>query len=304
MPGRKDANAEEWAALRQRAEKMLKNVIAKTAPSLAPQHAEALVHELQVHQIELEAQNEDLRRSREEAEEARDQYYDLYETSPAPYITLDQDLHIERVNAAAERLLGVTRTGLIGRRLSEYVDTDDVLAFTKCWRAVLQGPDPVTCEVKLRYKDRTKAVLMEMCLVGSSPNNQRVRLTATDITERKRTEEHLKTQERALRESQHQLQSLSGRLLSMEQDIRQGIAHDLEEEYQQRMAVILWELSALERSERLTARGLDKLHGIQRLISHMGRDCTIWRIAYIPAFYNTTVCKSRCRSTSKTSTPL
>jgi signal transduction histidine kinase len=99
-----------------------------------------------------------------------------------------------------------------------------------------------------------------------------VRLTATDITERKLAEEHLKAQERALRESQQELQALSARLLFMEQEVRQRIAHDLEEEYRQRMAVILWELSAIEQEERLTARGLDKLRAIQRRISHMGVD--------------------------------
>jgi PAS domain S-box-containing protein len=158
MPNRKDANAEEWAALRQRAERMFKTIIAKTVPRLASENVEALVHELQVHQIELEVQNEELRRSREEAEEARDQYYDLYEASPSPYITLDRGLHIERVNAAAERLLGIKRTALTGRRLSEYVDADDAPAFTNCWRAVCKGLDPVTlgseAAVQRQHKNR------------------------------------------------------------------------------------------------------------------------------------------------------
>ena len=58
---------------------------------------------------------------------------------------------------------------------------------------------------------------------------------------------------------------LSGRLLSMEQDVREGVARDLEEEYRQRMAVLIWELSALEHGERLSAHVLEGLPSIRRI---------------------------------------
>ena len=272
MARRNNLEAEHMAALRKRAEKMLKNVISKTIPSLASENVEALVHELRIHQIELEVQNEELRQSRQEAQESRDQYYDLFEASPCPYITLDGQFRIQRVNSAAERLLGAERRVLIGRRLSEYVDANDAQAVMECWATVLEGKGPLSCEMKLCCKDGVKFALADVSLVGSPNSNQHLRLTATDITERKLAEERLKAQDRALMEHQRELQSVSARLLSMEQNIRQNIARDLEEEYRQRMAVLIWELSAIEREEPLTTRGLTKLHAIQQRVSHMGVD--------------------------------
>ncbi len=272
MARRNNLEAEQVAALRERAEKTLKNVISKTIPSLASENVEALVHELRIHQIELQVQNEELRQSRQEAEESRDQYYDLYEASPSPYITLDRQFHIQRVNGAAERLLGTERRVLIGRRLSEYVHADDAPAVMECWTKVVEGKGPLSCEMKLRCKDGVKFALADLALVGPPNHVQHLRLTATDITERKLAEERLRTQDRALMEHQQELQSVSARLLSMEQDIRQNIARDLEEEYRQRMAVLIWDLSAIEREEPLTARGLTKLHAIQQRVSHMGVD--------------------------------
>jgi PAS domain S-box-containing protein len=272
MANKHDRTAGELAALRQRAEAMLKNTISKTIPSLASENVEALVHELQVHQIELEVQNEELRQSRQQAEESRDQYYDLYEASPSPYITLDRQFRIQRVNGAAERLLGAERRVLVGRRLSEYVDPDAAESVMECWSTVVEGKGPLSCEMKLRCKDGVKFALADVSLVGSPNGVQHLRLTATDITERKLAEERLKAQDRALMEQQQELQSVSARLLSMEQDVRQSVARDLEEEYRQRMAVLIWDLSAIEREEPLTSRGLTKLHEIQQRVSHMGVD--------------------------------
>ena len=156
MARSKNSEAEQLAALRNRAEQTLKNVISNTIPSLASENVEALVHELRIHQVELEVQNEELRQSRQEAEESRDQYYDLYEASPSPYITLDRQFRIQRVNGAAERLLGTERRFLIGRRLSEYLDADDARAVMACWTTVVEGKGPLSCEMKLRCKDGRK----------------------------------------------------------------------------------------------------------------------------------------------------
>ena len=142
----------------------------------------------------------------------------------------------------------------------------------ECWSKVVEGKGPLSCEMKLRCKDGVKFALADVALVGSPQGVQHLRLTATDITERKLAEERLKAQDRALMQQQQELQSVSARLLSMEQDVRQSVARDLEEEYRQRMAVLIWDLSAIEREEPLTSRGLTKLHEIQQRVSHMGVD--------------------------------
>ena len=72
-----------------------------------------VVHDLQVHQTELETQNEDLRRLQLELEESRSSYRDLYDFAPAGYLTLNEDGSILEANLMASRLLGVEKNALV-----------------------------------------------------------------------------------------------------------------------------------------------------------------------------------------------
>jgi PAS domain-containing protein len=104
----------------QRAEDRLK---AKSSGSEAAGHdtaedSQRLVHELQVHQIELELQNEELQESRAELEVAAKIHADLYDFAPMGYLTLDGDGVIRKVNLTGARLLGLERSRLVGARLA------------------------------------------------------------------------------------------------------------------------------------------------------------------------------------------
>ena len=118
---RKQSVDEETAGLRRRAELMLEHAIAKTVPSLAQESVEALVHELHVHQVELEMQCDELRRSREDAEKSRDRYWELYESAPVPYVTVDAQWRIDQINRAGEQILGLLRAELLGHPLAEFI---------------------------------------------------------------------------------------------------------------------------------------------------------------------------------------
>jgi PAS domain S-box-containing protein len=258
--------------LRRRAEVMLGKMIEKVVPSLAPENVEALVHELQVHQIELQMQCEELRRARQEAEEGRERYYQLYESAPGAYISLDPQLQIEQINAAGERLLGAHRTELVGKRLGAFIPEDGVLEFLHCCRQVFTSGRQTTCETRVKSGDQLRTVLIDICPVGSHQDDCHLRLAATDITTRKQAEDRLREQDRVLQESQQELQALSVRLLTMEQEIRQHVARNLQEEFSQRMTALVWEISALEQRQSWESGVIVKLQEVKRHLLHMGVD--------------------------------
>jgi len=98
-------------SLRAQAEERLGEQL-HTDQQLSPEEAQALIHELQVHRIELEIQNEELRRTQERLAVAHDRYLDLYDFAPIGYVTVDTDGDILQANLTCERLLGLKRQAL------------------------------------------------------------------------------------------------------------------------------------------------------------------------------------------------
>src|ERR1035441_2711786 len=114
--------------LRQRAEQKLREhqALAEQPPSEID--ARALVHELQVHQIELEMQNEELDRAQAQTQEALDKYIDLFDFAPLGYFRLTQEGVIREANLAGAALLGLDRSrGASDRQeaLDKYIDLFD-----------------------------------------------------------------------------------------------------------------------------------------------------------------------------------
>jgi len=113
------------AELRRQAEEQLKERkkghVGKGATPLPAEEPQRLIHELQVHQIELEMQNEELQKSRAELEAGMALYTDLYDFAPVGYFTLDRDGTIRRANLAGARLLGLERKRLVERRFGLFV---------------------------------------------------------------------------------------------------------------------------------------------------------------------------------------
>lgn len=104
----------------ERAEELLR---AKPAdvPTMPTEDVQALVHELNVHQMELEIQNEDLRESQAELAHTRDRYADLYEFAPTGNVTLEPDGKILDANLTAATMLGVERQYLLRANIANFV---------------------------------------------------------------------------------------------------------------------------------------------------------------------------------------
>ena len=115
------ANAAE---LRQRAEEIAWDKTAQTPENVAamlPDETQRLLHELRVHQIELELQNEELQRAQLELQTSRAEYSDLYDLAPVGYITLSEQGLILQANLTAATLLGMPRGQLVKQRLSHFI---------------------------------------------------------------------------------------------------------------------------------------------------------------------------------------
>jgi PAS domain-containing protein len=93
------------------------------------QAIEATMHELAVHQEELEIQNDNLRQAEVELQVARDRYFQLFDLAPVAYLTLDQSGVIQEANLTAATLLQVKRKALLRRRLSSFVTSQDADSF-------------------------------------------------------------------------------------------------------------------------------------------------------------------------------
>ena len=145
---RPDNNFED---LRRRAETQVqKSRLDRDVSKLSDEEVRALAHELQVHQTEIEIQNEELRRAQRELEESRDKYADLYDFSPVGYFTLDRNGLILEVNLSGARLVNRERRFISGQPFMTLVAVEDHRGFLAHLEKVFQKPVRQNCELKLR----------------------------------------------------------------------------------------------------------------------------------------------------------
>jgi len=175
----------EAAELRRRAEERLREQHPEASPTRTEADTQRLVHELRVHQIELEMQNEELQRARNEMEAGLEKYSDLYDFAPVGYVTLDREGTIREANLTSASLLGIERSRLVGRRFGPYVSAADRPAFTAFLTKVFASKAREFCEVTLLQDGQAPvAVRIEAAVAG-----RECRAVLEDITEYKRAEE-------------------------------------------------------------------------------------------------------------------
>ncbi len=172
------------ATLRQRAEAQYdQNHAAEDADPQSNVDLQRLVYELQVHQIELEMQNEELVQTREALEKALRQYTDLYDFSPLGYFTLDREGTILQANLSGASLLGVERARLTNRRLEHFISVETRSALRTFLRKNFENSPVETCEVTLHGEGNE--VLYLNIDARLSENGQECYAVAVDITAHK-----------------------------------------------------------------------------------------------------------------------
>lgn len=183
--------------LRETAERQLKYTEQPPVPLASPSE---ILHELRVHQIELQMQNEELLRTQIALEESRDRYVHLYEFAPVGYMTLTLDGTIADINLTGATLLGVDRVKLINRRFALCIAPEDRDRWYRHMMAVKQQScHKEAIELALLRGDKTLLYAHINCLyVDSTDKLNTLRITLTDITERKKAEDALSKSEAQL----------------------------------------------------------------------------------------------------------
>jgi two-component system sensor histidine kinase UhpB len=167
---------------------------------MSPEEKQRLVYELQVHQIELEMQNEELRRAHGELAQSRDRFNHLYDFAPVGYVTLDPDGTVLEANLTLAAMLGVERGKLVGAKFARFVarDSQDTLYLHQ--HAVLDGEVRKTCDLSLRADGKSFAARMQTIGIRDSDSGAcHYRSAIIDITERNRAEQALRENEERLR---------------------------------------------------------------------------------------------------------
>jgi two-component system, cell cycle sensor histidine kinase and response regulator CckA len=186
---KKQSSSREGSRLREAAEKLLAE---KPASKQSYDDPDRLIHELQVHQIELEMQNQELRRVQLEIEESHKEYRDLYDFAPVGYLTLTDKGMVSGLNLAAAEFLGIERKTHINTGFSRYIQSEFQDTFYHHLQKVRESSRKQTCELGLKKNDGTM-FYVQLNSISTETKGQRViASTLSDITERKRMEESLR----------------------------------------------------------------------------------------------------------------
>ncbi|MBD3373551.1 response regulator [candidate division KSB1 bacterium] len=214
---------------------------------------EQLVHELKVHQVELQIQNEELRRTEIQLARVRDQFIDLYEYAPVGYLTLDEKGIIRRANLQACDFFNLDRSDLINKRLERLIYDDDRDQCYLCLKKAVNEQEPQFCELRLDRPDKRDMWIRMQVMARPLLDDwsEGFRMTLIDITELKNAEASRKANEEKFRElsktleekvaertnelarQTEQLRRLASELVSAEHRERKRLAAILHDDLQQ-----------------------------------------------------------------------
>jgi len=303
----KPAHSAKTAALRDRAEARLrkqhKNQRSKPEEPKSAFDIQRLLHELQVHQVELEMQNNELQEARDRTEMLLEKYTDLYDFSPVGYLCMDEEGRILEVNLTGAALLGVGRSQLIKRRLSAFVAPENRPVFLDFLEKAFAGAGKQVCEATILKENGAsfcanfhgtaavpvgdspkwcRVVISDITVLKESEEaHRRLEALATvnlelrrEIARRQAVEESLRKSEQhksQLLEQSHamqqQLRSLSRQVLQAQEEERKRISRELHDVIAQTLTGINIRLATLKKEAGLNIKGFDRnIARTQRLV--------------------------------------
>lgn len=199
-------NSNNAKILRQKAEEHLKIRQMKAGLPASEADLLKLLHELEVHQIELEMQNEELTIAKEKAELAEEKYTELYDFAPIGYLTLSTTGEITKINFAAARMLDKDRLYLINQRFANFLSKDSKSAFTHFFQNVFSESGKQTCEVIVSIKENIPLYAVIDGIVNQT--SDLCLLTMRNITKRRLAEIGLLESNEKIKESENNFRQL------------------------------------------------------------------------------------------------
>lgn len=203
-------------ALRKRAEEI---ALAKSVQprrnldTYSPEAMRQTIHELRVHQIELDMQNEELRRAQVELEALNERYFDLYDMAPVGYCTISESGLFLEVNLAAATMLDLTRKALVKQPISRFIFKDDQDIYYLRREKLFKSGEPQSCELRMVKSDTTTFwVNIEATVTCDHDGISVCRAVVNSITERKQLEAGREQLISELREALAQVKTMSGLL--------------------------------------------------------------------------------------------
>ena len=181
-----------WPELRQRANKRIaaNSILAIDAiEAMTAHNVERLFHELQVHQVELEMQNDELQRAQNALQSERERYLDLYEQAPVGYCTVSEAGLILQINRTAATLLGHHQGVLVLQPITRFICHDDQDNYYLLHKQLVTTGEPQSSELCMLRKDGSQFWVLLQATVTKNPLDVPVfRIVLSDITARKQVE--------------------------------------------------------------------------------------------------------------------
>ena len=173
----------------------------KSFPDMSVSEMPGLIHELRVHQVELEMQHEELRKNQAETERSCKAYQDLWELSSVGCLIVDIDGRVTAVNRAGQRLFGKPKNALLKERFSMLVTPENEMSVNLMYERALETGIGEKQEIRILKPDGAIHIcLLEVSSLGSEPGREQIQAVLTDITKLKQAEQTLRENEEKYRQ--------------------------------------------------------------------------------------------------------
>ncbi len=193
--------------LRQRAEEALRGKPVDLT-GLPAEDIQSLLHELQVHQVELTLQNEELQHTQVALVTARDQYSDLYNFAPVGYCTVDRNGFILEANQTLSVLLGIDQAKLTHKKLSDFVDREAQDEYYLHHQRTFEESQRQVTDIQM-VKHTGESIVMRLESALDQKDPTRIRVILSDISEQKQAEKALAHYTQELERANQALQDFS-----------------------------------------------------------------------------------------------